>query len=318
MKRGCGSVANRRFPIENHKARNQHLKPSHLVLLWLGLLLPAIFNLVAQPVPHHFSGLTLLPDQTAMLSLDGSVANMFNLTGTISNQFRQMFDLYPVEASTNLDSWTRLALLLRTNNNPNPLLFQDTNAASLSQRFYRTFTNHLLTAFPNPSGPFAVGTVDRVMVDPARTDLYRYSPPTNALMVTFWYPADPPAAGALPTTIWDEKFAVDTSFYSFYRADTRWASLAPKLLGHRFRDLPLVGTAAKYPVVLHSHGFAGSRRTQSQVAEELASHGYVVVAVGHTDCFGTEFPDGRYLHGNVSGSADVSGEAQGRVKAQTG
>ncbi|MBM3882928.1 MAG: hypothetical protein FJ387_24935 [Verrucomicrobia bacterium] len=87
-----------------------------------------------------------------------------------------------VEASTNLANWTPLATLLRTNDDPDPLLFQDTNAAGLSQRFYRTSTNHLLTAFPKPSGPFAVGTVDRVMLDPARTNAYRYSPPTN----TFW------------------------------------------------------------------------------------------------------------------------------------
>jgi hypothetical protein len=151
---------------------------------------------LAQPVPHHFSGITVLPDKTVTLSLDGSVSNMFKLSGLISNQFQQTLDLYVVDASTNLTDWTPLARLLRTNNDPNPLVFQDTNAASLSQRFYRTFTNHLLTCFPKPSGPFAVGTVDRVMVDPARTNRYRYTPATNAFMVTFWYPADPPAAGS--------------------------------------------------------------------------------------------------------------------------
>ena len=30
-------------------------------------------------------GMTVLPDKTALLSLDGSVSNMFNLSGTISN-----------------------------------------------------------------------------------------------------------------------------------------------------------------------------------------------------------------------------------------
>lgn len=55
----------------------------------------------------------------------------------------------------------------------NPLLYQDTNAVGLSHCFYGTVTNHLLMAFPKPSGPFAVGTVDRVMVDPARTNAIR-------------------------------------------------------------------------------------------------------------------------------------------------
>ena len=272
----------------------------------LALLLPAIgASLRAQPVPHHFSGIAALPDRTITLSLDGSVSNMFSLSGTISNQFMQMFDLYAVEASTNLAEWTRLALLLRTNNNPHPLLFQDTNAAGLGERFYRTFTNHLLTAFPNPSGPFAVGTVDRVMIDPARTNLYRYTPPTNAFMVTFWYPADPPAAGVLPAAMGDRRIAADTSLYSYGGYDTRWAQINPKLVGHRFRGVPLASGTNIYPVVLYSHGLPAFRKLGSQDAEELASHGYVVVAIDHTDCWATEFPDGRYLAGNHSG--DVSG-----------
>ena len=45
----------------------------------------------------------------------------------------------------------------------------------MAQRFYCTYTNQFLTFYPAPTGPFPVGTVDRVMIDPARgTNLYRY------------------------------------------------------------------------------------------------------------------------------------------------
>ena len=92
-------------------------------------------NLRAQPVPHHFSGIEASADRTITLSLDGCVSNMFpNLTIAISNQFMQMFDLYAVEASSNLANWTSLAWFLRTNNNPEPLQFADSNAANLDQR----------------------------------------------------------------------------------------------------------------------------------------------------------------------------------------
>jgi dienelactone hydrolase len=289
------------------------MKPTNLLLLILlvGLLLTIPPNLSAQPVPHHFDGIAALPDRTITLSLGGSVSNMFSLSGTISSQFMQMFDLYAVEASTNLAEWTRLALLLRTNNNPHPLLFQDTNAAGLGERFYRTFTNHLLTAFPKPSGPFAVGMVDRVMIDPARTNLYRYTPATNAFMVTFWYPADPPAAGVLPAAMWDQRIAADTSLYSYAGFDSRWAQIAPKLVGHRFRGVPLATGTNKHPVVLYSHGLPAFRKLVSRTAEELASHGYVVVAIDHADCWATEFPDGRYLTDNHSG------DVPGRLKDMT-
>jgi dienelactone hydrolase len=212
-----------------------------------------------------------------------------------------MADLYAVEASANLVDWSPLALLLRTNDNLNPLLFQDTNAAALNRRFYRILTNHLITPFPKPSGPFAVGTVDRVMIDPARTNLYRYTPKTNAFMVTFWYPADPPAAGVLPTAMWDQRYAADTGLYSNSGFDTRWALIAPKLVGHRFRGVPLAADTGKHPVVLWSLGVTASRKLGSHIAEELASHGYVVVTMDHIDCWATEFPDGRYLGGVWSG-----------------
>jgi hypothetical protein len=243
--------------------------------------------------PPHFNSISLLSDKTVTLVLDGSVSNMFNMTGTISNQFMQMFDLYPVEASTNLQDWTRLAMLLRTNNDSEPLLFQDADAARLSHRFYRIVTNHLLTAFPRPSGPFSVGTMDRVMTDPARTNLYRYSPPTNAFMVTFWYPADPPPAGTLPAAMWSPRLAADLGLYSVGGFDTRWASIAPKLVGHSSRSVSLATGRGRFPVVLFSHGLPGSREFSSQIMEEVASHGYVVVAIDHTDCWAAQFPDGR-------------------------
>lgn len=266
----------------------------------LALLLSVSASLSVEPVPHHFSGLTVAPNQTVTLGLDGTVSGMFNLTGTISNQFQQMLDLYIIEASTNLADWTRIAMLPRTNSDPNPLLFQDTNAPGLSHRFYRTFTNHLLTAFPNPTGPFAVGTVDRVMMDPARTNLYRYSPRTNAFMVKFWYPADPPPAGLLPAAMWDTRLATDTSLYTHFGLDKRWAWIVPRLVGHRFAGVPLAAGLGRCPVVVYSHGGTGSRNLASQIAEELASHGYVVAAPDHTDCYATEFPDGRYLTGSSS------------------
>lgn len=84
------------------------------------------------PDPHGFSGITSLEDGRILLSLTGGVAA----------RFWPYFDLYPVEASTNLMGWTHLAWLLRTNQPPNDLIYADLEAPALNQRFYRTFTNH--------------------------------------------------------------------------------------------------------------------------------------------------------------------------------
>ena len=50
------------------------------------------------------------------------------------------------------------------------------------------------------------------------------------------------------------------------------------------------------------------RKISSHAYEEWASHGYVVVAIDHNDCWATEFPDGRYL------AASRGGDVPGRLK----
>jgi dienelactone hydrolase len=273
-------------------------------LLTLGAS-PSMPRLSAQPVPHHFSAISVQGDKTARVSLDGSAVGLFTLTGTIVNKFAQIFDLYPIESSTNLVDWTRLTVLRRTNNTAEALVFQDTNAVAFSQQFYRTPTNHLITFLPQPTGPFSVGTIDQVMVDPSRTNLYRYTPATNAFMVTFWYPAAPPGVGILPSSMWDHHIAADPNTYMGINDDPQWSKIVPAAVGYRFANLLLPSGSTKYPVVLYSVGLSGWRKAASYQAEELASHGYVVVAPDPPDCFGTEFPDGRYLIGNWAG--DVPG-----------
>lgn len=130
-------------------------------------------------------------------------------------------------------------------------------------------------------------------------------------MITFWYPADPPPAEAVLAAWLDDRFAADSNWeaalaaWGASGADALWTKVFPRLVSHRYCGAPLASGAAKCPVVIHSHGLSGTRQLSSQIAEELASHGYVVVAMDHTDCWGTEFPDGRYLIGATRG--DVSG-----------
>jgi hypothetical protein len=292
--------------IESHPSTSRTLSGTlrrlgHVtLLLGLRLVIPDAGCDAAQP--HHFDRIAVAPDQTVTMSLDGNVANLIpGLSGTLQSLLNQMFDLYLVEASTNLTDWTRLATLPRTNNNPGPLSYQDTEAPNHAHRFYRTLTNHLITSFPKPTGPFTVGTLDRVMVDLNRTNFYRYSPATNAFMVTYWYPAEPPREADLPGPRWNKRLAADASFYSLAGGDTGWTKLAPELLGHRYMNAPLATSQARYPILMFSHCLPTHRSFSSHIAEELASHGYIVIAPDHPDCYKTEFPDGRYLSGNWNG-----------------
>ena len=139
----------------------------------------------------------------------GSPATV-TLAGNAPSAFRAYSELYPLEASTNLADWLLVGCLQHTSSPPAVLTFVDTNASEFNRRFYRTPSNALVTPFPKPSGPFAVGTFSRVISDPARTNAYRYSNQTNAFMLTCWYPAKP-QAGLLPAAAWDKQVAADAA-----------------------------------------------------------------------------------------------------------
>src|ERR1700728_4456449 len=59
-------------------------------------------------------------------------------------------------------------------------------------------------------------------------------------------------------------------------------------------DATPAGHPRSLPLVVLSPGFTSSRSTLTALAEDLASHGYVVAGIDHTyESFATAFPDGR-------------------------
>src|SRR6202030_68991 len=59
-------------------------------------------------------------------------------------------------------------------------------------------------------------------------------------------------------------------------------------------DATPAGPRRGLPLVVLSPGFTNSRSTLTALAEDLASHGYVVAGIDHTyESFATAFPDGR-------------------------
>ena len=279
----------------------QESKSQFRVKVWSVFIL-AVFlklNLWAAGVPHHFDGISINTNGLVTVQLEGSVSNLFPLLPlSVSTQYLQMFDLYVVDASPDLMQWTRQTTLLRTNGDASPLYWQDTNGTTAIERFYRTPTNYLLTQFPIPCGPYAVGKVIRILTDPSRTN--RYSIPTNSsFMCTIWYPADPPAAGTLPAPYADTAVARDSNLYNGLGWPVQWENIIAACIGHACTNVPVASGTNCFPVIPYSHGIGCDRVVNTQLALELASHGYIVAAVDHIDCHCTVFPDGRVCYSSV-------------------
>jgi dienelactone hydrolase len=134
---------------------------------------------------------------------------------------------------------------------------------------------------PAPTGPYAVGTVTRYWVDTTREN--------RELMVQFWYPAQSSASAPLArymqhAEVLGNAFGVPGFFF-------RHLNYLPT---QALSQVTLASDQPIYPILLFSHGLGGVRTQNTFQCQELASHGYIVVAVDHTYyAAGVVFPDGR-------------------------
>lgn len=149
----------------------------------------------------------------------------------------------------------------------------------------------VVVALPTPSGPSRVGVVDLHLVDGTRADPLTGSTRRRELMVTVWYPATNAAATTLRA--WMTSGLLRTS-------QTRLAGIGIPAAGwtlassHGHRDAAADISGGRRPVLLYSPGFGASRSMATAQIEDLASHGFVVVAMDHPGYEGVvEFPDGR-------------------------
>ncbi len=156
------------------------------------------------------------------------------------------------------------------------------------------------SVLPAPAGPFCVGVTDYHWIDPDRPEPYTPDDDadTREVMVRIFYPA-PSAA---------------TEAYGDYASEAVLQAFAEVLgledLEEILADVPvqsrleasLADAAEPFPVVLFSPGLGSVFQVSTALLEDLASRGYVVVAVNHPYISAiTEFPDGRVIIGDLLG-----------------
>ncbi|WP_234327402.1 alpha/beta hydrolase family protein [Streptomyces sp. NRRL WC-3742] len=141
---------------------------------------------------------------------------------------------------------------------------------------------------PAPTGHHEVGTVVLRLVDTTRPDPASGPDGHRSLMTSIWYPAHRTAG--YPAAPWMSAGALSALLAG---ADIpAGAVLVPFTAGH---DGAPAHPGRRRPVLLYSHGAHGYRADHTVIVQQLASHGFVVVTVDHTNDAITEFPDGRVL-----------------------
>ncbi|SDQ32478.1 alpha/beta hydrolase family protein [Thermostaphylospora chromogena] len=144
---------------------------------------------------------------------------------------------------------------------------------------------------PQPTGPHGVGTLTYHWTDTDREEIFSSDPGARReLMVQIWYPAQPdPSAPRAPYVSDPEPLTAVSrlagmpgfTFQYLRQVTTHAVSGAPAVPG-------------RHPVLIFLEGLHGFRQMNTFQAEELASHGYVVVALDQPYTAGAvTFPDGR-------------------------
>ena len=156
----------------------------------------------------------------------------------------------------------------------------------------------------SPQSSFAVGSTTIFIHDESRPfdAVAGVDSGVRTLITEIWYPA---AKGGLSSTrkatYGDYSFGdrdihsrmmTETSFYHLTEASAREGVSASQIDAAiaelfdkpraSYLDAALAETGEAFPVVVMTHGDAGSRYNMQSVCEYLAAHGYIVIAAEHT------------------------------------
>ena len=128
-------------------------------------------------------------------------------------------------------------------------------------------------------GKYAVGVRTMKLIHPAQVDVLHQKDGKSPLYdrpltLEIWYPARVPANKPTLATYQDVMGRAN---------DPKHPVIPFTFMGRASRDAEPDTGGGAYPLVIVSHGYPGSRLLLTYLTENLASKGYVVVAIDHTE-----------------------------------
>jgi len=136
-------------------------------------------------------------------------------------------------------------------------------------------------ALPEPDGPYAVGMQRFELTDPSRHGVVSRDPNEPRVLPGYvWYPAKHGTRGTrpyfTPAEVETQAHAMARNFG--YGADE--LNGFDKVITHSVEAAPPArGTA--FPILIFNHGYECYPAQNTALLERLASHGYIVLSIGH-------------------------------------
>ncbi|USI28963.1 alpha/beta hydrolase family protein [Alteromonas macleodii] len=136
-------------------------------------------------------------------------------------------------------------------------------SVSAAQTLYKPFPADVMPSL-SEKGNYDVGVKTIEAAYPVKVKDIAGNEVERSLTLEVWYPA---ASSAQKTT---------------YINETRSGQVF-EVQADASRDAPIANADTDFPVIVISHGYTGYRTLMFYLGEHLASHGYVVAAIDHTD-----------------------------------
>ncbi|WP_458127098.1 alpha/beta hydrolase family protein [Paenibacillus sp. Z3-2] len=129
-----------------------------------------------------------------------------------------------------------------------------------------------------PTGTHAVGVLNYHWIDSSREEVNTPEEDNRQLKSRVWYPAET-TLNAIKAPYASEIENVLSASLSL--ENELLANVVHQVEGHAYDAVPVAKDLQQYPVLILSHGYGMSGFSNTTFAEELASHGFIVVGVEH-------------------------------------
>jgi len=133
------------------------------------------------------------------------------------------------------------------------------------EQLYQNMGAELTPTLAKP-GQYKVGVKTLSIVNPQQLNVNTQKVSDRSLVLEIWYPTSQNQNG--PMAHYDNETRLGQAF---------------SLQGSAYRDAPVFKGAKPIPLIVLSHGYTGYRSLMFYLGEHLASHGYIVAAIDHTD-----------------------------------
>lgn len=144
-------------------------------------------------------------------------------------------------------------------------------AAFLAAALALVLSNAMIE-IPKPGGPHAVGFRSTTLAIPSRSMTVQGRPQPRVVTLDTWYPATT-TAGFIAEPYQEKALAQLLAKYQ------NIPDMGDSKNSHAFVDAPIL--PGRHPVVVFNHGYSSFTKQNFSNMQELASHGYLVISIGH-------------------------------------